>query len=348
MSIDLLSLYSEIKQLMEKVDFSMLWRGFKPLRFALYNETQCCFDGEYIEKTDEFLANTAIEYEGEHIAIWDVMEPQDAKVLASKMIHEMFHAYQHICGETRFPDEAQALLSYRYSAENLSIKAEEDALIAALTHDFDEEGFERLLRLRRFRHDRFPYEYAYEAAIEQIEGSDRFVELNALKQLSDEKYDKSLSASRKEVGDPLSLLPVRVVSYEIGALMLMLLKEHTNLDFETPSDVPFAIEMLSCVQNGETVPVNDRIEGLIRAYHDKTDAIVQRAKEAGRIEAEGDFDLPMVNIYDARCHGGFIVSRFFALYYDAGAPVVLNGDFVIELNGGDRAVRIYRLPEPLE
>lgn len=61
-------------------------------------------------KTEEFLANTAICYQGRLIAIWCLSEEMDLDILASKIIHEMFHAYQMECGESRFPEEVEALL----------------------------------------------------------------------------------------------------------------------------------------------------------------------------------------------------------------------------------------------
>ena len=58
--MNLESLYFEVKKYIDQVDFSKLWRGFEPLKFALYTERECFFDGAYIEKSDAFLANTSI------------------------------------------------------------------------------------------------------------------------------------------------------------------------------------------------------------------------------------------------------------------------------------------------
>ena len=38
-------LYYEVKSYIDKVDFSKLWRGFEPLKFALYTDSECFFDG---------------------------------------------------------------------------------------------------------------------------------------------------------------------------------------------------------------------------------------------------------------------------------------------------------------
>ena len=43
---DLEGLYKIVKSYIDKVDFSLLWKGYKPLRFALYNNEQVYFDGK--------------------------------------------------------------------------------------------------------------------------------------------------------------------------------------------------------------------------------------------------------------------------------------------------------------
>jgi len=64
---DLEDLYKKIADAITQIDFSKLWEGFKPLKFALYNDEECYFNGSYIEKTADFCANTAIEFQGEVI-----------------------------------------------------------------------------------------------------------------------------------------------------------------------------------------------------------------------------------------------------------------------------------------
>lgn len=78
-------LYAETKSMIDSVNFPSLWRGFHPMKFALYDDAKCFFDGGYVEKTEDFLANTSILYHGEYIAIWNVAEAPDPAVLASKL-----------------------------------------------------------------------------------------------------------------------------------------------------------------------------------------------------------------------------------------------------------------------
>ena len=135
--MNLRAIHHEVNARIHRVDFSLLWEGFKPLKFALYNENACCFDGEYIDKTDQFLANTAIHYNGEYIAIWRLGEDvPDYDVLTSKIIHEMFHGFQYENKESRFPNELEALQKYSYSVENLTIKLKENHLSTTLTKGY--------------------------------------------------------------------------------------------------------------------------------------------------------------------------------------------------------------------
>lgn len=140
--MDLAAVYHQIKGKLDTLTFDELWPGFARYGFALYNENQVVLNGETLPKTDAFIANTAIEYRGERIAIWHLAEEMDADVLASKIAHEMFHAFQMERGESRFPDEMEALTAYEYSPAYLSVKYRENKLLAALRERFTNEGFQ--------------------------------------------------------------------------------------------------------------------------------------------------------------------------------------------------------------
>ena len=109
-ALDLMEIYSLVKEKIDSVVFEELWPCFKRYDFALYNASQVILNWQIFSKTEEFLANTAICYQGRLIAIWCLSEEMDLDILASKIIHEMFHAYQMECGESRFPEEVEALL----------------------------------------------------------------------------------------------------------------------------------------------------------------------------------------------------------------------------------------------
>lgn len=341
--MELLSRYNELKAIIDRVDFSRIWRGFKPLGFALYDDESCCFEGKMIEKTAGFLANTAIVFNGEHIAIWNLKEHTDADILASKLIHEMFHVFQSMNNESRWPNELEALSRYRCDTRNLSIKSLENRLIAMLAERFDTAEFERLLGLRRMRCDNFGYEYGYEAAVEQIEGTARYVELCALKQISREKYEQSLASVKRSICDTANIIPIRVISYEIGALLLSILKEYELADFEDFCDTPFAMSLIDDKASADADYADKAIETLVESYYAETRRIISGAKERADCVDEGAFKLLGVNVYDARYSDGCIVSTSFVMYEDEGRERVQYGDFVIELNERGGIKRILRM-----
>lgn len=58
--MNLEELYQQIYNNIKKINFDSIWKGFAPTKFALYNETECFFDGKYIEKTSDFVAKEAL------------------------------------------------------------------------------------------------------------------------------------------------------------------------------------------------------------------------------------------------------------------------------------------------
>ncbi len=326
------------------VDFSMLWKGFKPLKFALYNQSECFFDGAYIEKTDQFLANTSIKFNGEYIAIWNVLEEIDEVILTSKMIHEMFHAFQQMNEDARFPNELEALKEYSYTAENLSIKLEENKLLAKLIERFDPIEYEHLLQLRSFRLSHYEYEYRYEAAIEQIEGSANYVELCTLKQISEEAFQKNLSSMLVQIQDPNKLIPIRIISYSIGALLFYAQKQNNLVDFEYFSNIPTTISILENHPSYYGIHnIHPKIQKIVSTYQKDTKQIIETAINQGDCVAEGEFELLGVNVYNARYQDNYIVSTYFVMYGVEGKQNILYGNFVIKLNERGKVTRIIKI-----
>lgn len=334
-------LYNEVNFYLNKVDFKQIWDGFKPLKFALYNETECYFNGSYIEKTDVFLANTAIKFNDEIIAIWNVMDESSMTSLASKIAHEMFHAYQMSNNEIRFPNERDALYNYKYSDENLKIKLVENNLIVELNEEFNIDKYNLLLGLRKYRYNNFNYEFIYEAQIEQIEGCANFVELNVLKQLSNEEYNHKLKQMKELITKPENLFPIRIISYDIGALFLNILYKNNieyHIDF---TDTTIFEEVIKDVKEryiSECKSIKDYIE----KYHNESKDIIEKALTKNDVIFDGCEKLLGINIYDARCMDDYIISKFFVMYGKKETPTIKYGDFVIEMKGNN-VVKIYKM-----
>ena len=342
--MDLSVAYQELKQRIDRVDFSRLWRGFQKTKFAVYNDTACYFDGAYVEKTGAFLANTSIQYNSEHIAIWYLPEaPSDWDQLSASIIHEMFHAYQNASGESRWPDERDALLHYQYTSENLSAKLQEAELIAALLKDDPSADFETLLRARKSRAQKHPYEYGYEARIEQIEGAANYVELRALEQLDPAKAQAKWDTALKSILDPANYLPIRIVSYAIGALFLACIKEQSDFDFESFADEPFSVKILEDILPDTTpTQTSPAIESILKEYQAETNAIIESALAKNECVLEGKYPLIGLNVYNARWNGRYATSTYFIAYQDGAEMKTLYGDFIVEIDEDYNILTAYR------
>lgn len=326
--------YKEIEKRVAKVDFSALWEGFSPLRFAVYTNQECYFDGHYIEKTDAFCANTSINFNGEAIAIWNISEePKDMDILSASMIHEMFHAFQLNRGECRFADEREALFQYRYSVGNLSAKYEEAVFMKAVLEGSDPSAYSRLLSLRKMRADRYPYEYGYEARLEQIEGTANFVEANALAQLNPKKGQLAWQSILDRICRPESYFPIRRISYGTGAAAIACLQKCSDINYELFTRQPFAFEMISAANADDIrVPDNIEMEKCLHRYFAETHRIIEAAVRKNDRVLNGKYPLISVNIWDARREGNHITSNHFLMYKDGEEQKTIYGNFVIEVD----------------
>ena len=340
--MDLRFAYGEVERRLEKLDFSTLWPGFRPLPFALYDSSACFFDGEFVPKTAEFMANTSIEYRGEQIAIWQLEGEPDPDTLTASLVHEMFHAFQKICGESRWADERAALMNYRYTPENLSMKRKEAELMQAVLEG-DPEAFPTLLELRKRRALDFPGEYDYEARIEQIEGTANLVELEALSLLDREKGKTGWEKLLRQIGDPAAYTPIRIVSYAIGAVFLACIRRCSSYAYFRFTDTPFALGILEGVTPAAgDFPPDPVMETQVRAYRLETERIIRKALSKNEVILEGPLPLASLNVWDARWDGRYAVSNFFIAWWEGEEMKSMEGDFVAELDRSYTIRRVYK------
>ncbi len=327
-------IYSRLKQ----IDFNSLWNGFHLYKFALYNDKECFFDGDYIEKTDVFCANTSIMYNGEYIAIWYITETVDLDVLASKLVHEMFHAYQFENGWNTFANEFEALLKYRYGVENLSVKKKENELLLSYLENGNKSLFDEMLSLKKHRFDNYPYEYKYEACNEMIEGSATYIELKALEVISWEKYANLYHAIKETVLDSSKYTPIRILCYYSGALLFM---ANENKDIDT--SVPLGESILFNTTPKETAYKDDEINTIYHNYLQETIRLIDTTLKHNEIVCEEEAELLGFNVYNARHYDGFIVSTYFCQIRLNGEEKIFYGDFLIKIKDNFAVEKIYRL-----
>lgn len=211
--------YTAIVKRMEQIDFGKLWPGFHSFSFGLFDETNACTDGSVMNRPDEFHANTAIEYDGRLLAIWNLTEEDsDIDLLTANIIHEMFHAYQMEQGEKRFGDDLEVMM-HPAGQEVLLLKHTENQL---LMQSLDNVSlFEHFIQLRRHRRSMAEEVVNYELAIETIEGMAEYAGLKALKQIAPEKYQKKLKQYAENLKNVSHLLDARRLAYSSGVVLLL-------------------------------------------------------------------------------------------------------------------------------
>lgn len=206
--------YQAVKRELEKVDFDALWPGFHAYPFALYDHAQAVLDGVSMIRPAEFWANTALRFQGQLVAIYQVPaeKERDAASMASLLVHEMFHAFQMECGETRFPDDL-SLAAAPLLPEALAWKAEEYRALA-------QADLPRFRAVRERRRAMDPKAVQEELMAETVEGMAQYVELTALGQLSPEKRRAGLQSCARALAEPERLLDARRCAYHSGTLLL--------------------------------------------------------------------------------------------------------------------------------
>lgn len=296
--MDLKEKYQIIVDKMSSIDYKNMWPDFHQYHIALYDDKNVCYQGRLFPKTDEFIANTAIRYNHEMIGIWCLQEDLDDDILTSKLVHETFHAFQSEKNESRFPNEMEALLRYRYDLQNLSLKIAENKLIIELIESFNQDLFDELINIRKYRLSLYPYEVQYEMSIEQIEGTANYVELESLKRLNDSKYMDKLNQMKKSILDPDNLFPIRIISYDIGALFIKILIDNAltiNYDFNENNYLDFYLKNYDHVdlKTKESPEVKERLD----EFFMETKRFIEKSVKKENLITEGNFELLGVNIY---------------------------------------------------
>ena len=346
--------YREIESRLDRIDFPALFHGFSRFPFALYNDTQAYTAGGYIEKPGNFIGNTSVKADGADTAIWKLGEdPGDLDVLASKIVHEMLHAFQNASGEKRWADERAALVQYRYEEANFAGRLEEAKYIRKCLEQDAPEAFERLLSLRKARMERFPFVYDYEARIEQIEGTAHYVENAALAQLDPAKAEKARARMLDDLADPAKYFPARAVTYLSGAAFIACLRKYTDMDTDALTDTPFAEAAIAGAEPCELPETDPGAAKCLAEWRKAFRDVVDRTMEKGEIVLEGTHRMIGWNVYDGTWDGQYAVLTYFIGYIDGdempqtdaelfAKMKTLNGNFVAELDGDLRLGRVWK------
>ncbi len=342
--MDLKKKYENIVDKMKNIDYENIWQDFHQYNIALYDDNSVCYQGRLFPKTNEFIANTSIKYNNEMIGIWYLQEDLDDDILTSKLIHETFHAFQSENNESRFPNEIEALLNYKYDLNNLTLKTAENKLIVELLESFNKDLFDKLISIRKNRLSLYPYEVKYEMSIEQIEGTANYVELESLRQLDYSKYLKKFNQMKKSILNPNNLFPIRIVSYDVGALLIKILIDNAltiNYDFNENNYLDFYLKTYDYADF--KIKESIELKKLIEQFFSETKYLIEKSVKKENLITEGNYELLGVNIYNARYLNNFIITEYFLMYKENDHDKILNGDFVIKINEKSNILEVYKL-----
>lgn len=228
----------EMAEVMSTVDFTTYWPGFKPVAYALYDEENVYLfqhpnyptaNGGYpiLPWTEQFMADTLILFEDTPTAIVKIERYEKFEDLYSILIHELFHGYQYLKGEKRFPDETKGV-TYPLSPENIELRDAERAILYAAVISTEPpeqmDHVKRFIAQREKRTSLIGDFIEYENRIETIEGPAWYVELKALADKSALPYDAIVLKYGEYLLDRKdAALHIRKSCYSAGLFMCLLL-----------------------------------------------------------------------------------------------------------------------------
>lgn len=269
-----IELYRNIQEKLDTLDFNMLSPGFHMFDFALYNKESVVLNNEIFPYSEKFIGNTTINYNGNQIAIWDMKYQVDnINIFTSKIVHEMFHAYQIENRETRFPNEFDGIY-YQYTYENMIWKIQETKLLIEAYNKESIELFYQFISSRNERKKSFPKEVEYENKVETVEGLARLMELKTLNQL-DRKLEKmQIEETISYVANEENFFPIRKVLYYIGSL-IVLAANKLGIEYQE-DDTKTVVDWFEANEFDKTVlNTNQVITNVIDKYHKANELLVK-------------------------------------------------------------------------
>ncbi|HDR7670265.1 TPA: peptide ABC transporter permease, partial [Bacillus wiedmannii] len=220
-----------------------LWPGFMGAAFALYNDEHVYVfhhplflkDDDNYEYTvlkwdEQFKGDTCILFKDYPTAIVNMNRYKDYESLLAIVVHELFHCYQYLNKESRFPNESLGF-QYPITEENIELRNKERFCLYNAVHcksQAEKNNYiKQFIELREQRARFIKEEFiTYECMVESIEGPAWYVEMNA--HIAVCKNDES-ETLRKYSGLILDIYDancnIRKSCYSSGMLLCLLLDE---------------------------------------------------------------------------------------------------------------------------
>lgn len=213
------------------------WNDFHPVPFAIFDDKDVllfnhpkCKSKPYIKlvKTEQFHACTCILFEDVPTAIVDTTLYNSFEDIYSLLVHESFHVFQHLSGESRYPDE---ILGFNYPIDfkNIQLRILERKRLfeTFVSTDLKEkqQKINEFITIRDKRTELFPDYVEYENSVESIEGPAFYVEYQALKYVSSNKQDVIRKYTEQLLDNSLSHINIRSSCYNSGLFICLILDD---------------------------------------------------------------------------------------------------------------------------
>lgn len=237
---------SRLSQDLIKTNLEHYWPGFEMVAYALYdrshvyliNHPKFSWEQKTLKWDEQFTGCTLILYENYPTAIVNLELFEGYERMFSILAHELFHGYQFLKSEKRFPNEILGI-TYPLSKENIDLRNYERFNLYHALLEKDPKKKQRYLSSffshREERAAQINEYISYENLIETVEGPAWYVEFKAFLEKSPLEYDAVL----KKYGQSLinqyeSTSRIRMSCYSSGLFTCLLLDEFSpdwKLDF---------------------------------------------------------------------------------------------------------------------
>ncbi|MFF2589619.1 hypothetical protein ACFVSS_17335 [Peribacillus butanolivorans] len=232
---------NRISQDLVNANLDNYWSGFESVAYALYDKSYVyLFNHPRMKKNqqnnyqilnwdEQFNGCTFILYNDYPTAIVNIELYEDYKSLYSILVHELFHGFQYVKGETRFANEIMGI-TYPLSKENVELRNQErtNLFSAVLENNIIKKKLylNTFIALREKRAAKFNNYLLYENLIETIEGPALYVELKAYSEKTPIAYKPVLKKYGQHLMDKYeSTSDIRKSCYSSGLFMCLLLDE---------------------------------------------------------------------------------------------------------------------------
>lgn len=332
-------IHLEISRRLGKVDFGRLYPGFHPFRFALYDEKKVCFGESEIPWDSRFTANTAIDYDNEIIAIWNMKSAvRDMDIFTSMLVHEMLHAFQCESKVTDYPDDLAGAF-YPRDLYNFNLRFRENQLLAGSAEKFDTAAWADFKDIRAFRLQHYPEAVNYEIKTEGIEGSAQYVELGALKQLSQDSYRRRLDGILAGLRSPANIFTARLLSYDTGSIIRLVLADNDLKQPDWTQESPAATRDIT---EQEVPGLREEFSKYFGEIDRKVEELLRRGE---KLNISGK-KLTLFDPYNIRSSGNYLYHpNFIGVSADGEKPEFLAGTFLTKMMDHTATVEeIWRAP----